>query len=280
MRIASIISAGLHVAVLLFAMLSFGAQTFESTAVESMPVDIISDKDFSQMTKGVKTAPKLDMPKPHVEEIGETKPAEDAQAPITKKKEIQPTAEKTAQPDAAQPDPIADKLKKEEKKEQPQTAEQQQPLPPKKPVEKKQPKFEPDKIAALLDKRDPQRNAATGNEINNQQSLGHAKGQDTQLSQSEIDALRARLRECWNPPVGAMDAVNLYVIYRVLMKKDGTVQDIVLVGGPPSQLGPALAESAKRALLQCQPYKMLKADHYDQWKDLEIKFDPKEMFGG
>jgi colicin import membrane protein len=280
MKTASIISACLHAAVLLFAMLSFAGREFETAQVASMPVDIISDKDFSQMTKGVKQAPKLDMPKPFVEEIGNTKPAEDAQAPVTKKKEIQPTAEKTAQPDSAQPDPIADKIKKEEKKEQQQTTEKQQPLPPKKPVEKKQPKFEPDKIAALLDKRDPQRNAATGNEINNQQSLGHAKGQDTQLSQSEIDALRARLRECWNPPVGAMDAANLYVIYRVLMKKDGSVQDIVLVGGPPSQLGPALAESARRALLQCQPYKMLKAEHYDQWKDLEIKFDPKEMFGG
>lgn len=280
MRTASIISFCLHAAVLLFAMLSFAGREFESAPVQSMPVDIISDKDFSQMTRGVKNAPKLDMPQPYVEKVGDTKPAEDLNAKLTDKKEIQPTAEKTAKPDAAQPDPIADKIKKEEKKEQQTSAEQQQPLPPKKPVEKKQPKFEPDKIAALLDKRDPQRNAATGSEINEKQSLGHAKGQDTQLSQSEIDALRARLRECWNPPVGAMDAANLYVIYRVLMKKDGTVQDIVLVGGPPSQLGPALAESAKRALLQCQPYKMLKADHYDQWKDLEIKFDPKEMFGG
>ncbi|HXZ46754.1 MAG TPA: cell envelope biogenesis protein TolA, partial [Pseudolabrys sp.] len=73
----------------------------------------------------------------------------------------------------------------------------------------------------------------------------------------------------------------LYVVFRVLFKRDGTLQtDPVLVGGPPSQIGPVLAESARRALLQCQPYTMLKPEHYDQWKDMQITFDPHEMFGG
>jgi hypothetical protein len=25
---------------------------------------------------------------------------------------------------------------------------------------------------------------------------------------------------------------------------------------------------------------MLKPEHYDQWKDLELKFDPQELLGG
>jgi hypothetical protein len=25
---------------------------------------------------------------------------------------------------------------------------------------------------------------------------------------------------------------------------------------------------------------MLKLEHYDQWKDLELKFDPQELLGG
>jgi colicin import membrane protein len=54
----------------------------------------------------------------------------------------------------------------------------------------------------------------------------------------------------------------------------------VLVEGSASPLGPALAESAKRALLLCQPFTMLKPEHYDQWKDLELKFDPHELLGG
>ena len=41
-----------------------------------------------------------------------------------------------------------------------------------------------------------------------------------------------------------------------------------------------MAESAKRAILRCQPFTMLRAEHYEQWKDIEINFDPREMFGG
>jgi colicin import membrane protein len=53
-----------------------------------------------------------------------------------------------------------------------------------------------------------------------------------------------------------------------------------LVAASASQFGPAMAESAKRAILTCQPFTMLRAEHYQQWKDIEITFDPHEMFGG
>jgi colicin import membrane protein len=29
-----------------------------------------------------------------------------------------------------------------------------------------------------------------------------------------------------------------------------------------------------------QPYDMLKPDHYDLWKEMEITFDPRDMFRG
>jgi colicin import membrane protein len=281
MRKATAISAGLHAAVLLWATLSFSGKTFDVTPAESLPVDLVSEKDFSQMTKGVKDAPKLDMPKPLAEKKAEEppKPIEDSKAKITEKKEVQ-AAKDSSPPPAAQskPDPIADKIKQPD---QPQEQAVDQPLPPKKPPPPKpQPKFEPDKIAALLDKRDPQRLAAAGPDMSKEASLGAANATAAQLSQSEIGALKARLRQCWSPPVGAADAANNYVVFRVLFNRNGTVANSALVGGPPSQIGPVLAESAKRALLQCQPYTMLKPEHYDQWKDMQITFDPREMFGG
>ena len=61
-------------------------------------------------------------------------------------------------------------------------------------------------------------------------------------------------------------------------KRIGLVTELVEATASP--LGPALAESAKRALLMCQPFTMLKPEHYDQWKDLELKFDPQELLGG
>jgi len=44
-------------------------------------------------------------------------------------------------------------------------------------------------------------------------------------------------------------------------------------------LGPALAESGTRALLLCQPFTMLKPEHYAQWKDITINFDPHDLTG-
>lgn len=282
MRTASAISAGLHVAVLLWATLSFTGKSFVTTPAESLPIDLVSDKQFSEITQGIKQAPKpVEKPQPLVEKIGEPppKPVEDLKPKINEKQEVK--LQKEQQPEPApetKPDPLADKIKKAEKQE---TEAEAKPLPPKKPPPPKQPKFDADKIAALLDKRDPQRHVMTGATLNPETSLGYVNGAAARLSQSEIDAMRARLRECWNPPVGAVDAAKLFVVFRVLFRRDGSIEhDPVLVGGTASQFGPALAESAKRALLQCQPYTMLKPEHYDTWKDMEITFDPHEMFGG
>jgi colicin import membrane protein len=39
-------------------------------------------------------------------------------------------------------------------------------------------------------------------------------------------------------------------------------------------------ESAVRALFRGQPFDMLRPEHYDQWKDIEITFDPRDMMRG
>ena len=38
-------------------------------------------------------------------------------------------------------------------------------------------------------------------------------------------------------------------------------------------------EKLKRALMLCQPFTMLRPEHYDLWKDIEIKFN-NELLGG
>jgi colicin import membrane protein len=230
------------------------------------------------MTKGAKQAPKLEIPKPLVEKIADAKPAEEIAPKLTEKQELKATAEKTPEPQPLpKPDPIAEKLKKQDEQKQQAKAEPQ-PLPPKKPVQK-QPKFDADKIAALLDKRDPQRNAATGAELNSTPSLGAASGNAARLSQSEIDALRARLMSLWNPPVGAQDADQFQVTIRIRFKRDGTL-DIgpqVMTSGSGARFN-AIRDSAVRAVLIGQPFTMLRPDHYDIWKEIDFTFDTKEMF--
>ena len=285
MKTASIVSLGLHVGVLGWAMVSFSTSARDAPTPPSLPVDLVSVEDFTKITKGQKDVKPTPEPKPPLAEKKAELPKEVEQAQPKadeKKKPIETAKADDAPPPPKaepKPDPIAEKIEKPEQPKPEAKVEPPKPVPPKKPV-KPQPKFDPDKIAALLDKREAVREASASPVQNNIPSLGANSGSSARLSQSEIDALRARLRQCWNPPVGVSDARNIFVVFRVMFKRDGTIaRDPALIEGTASQMGPALGESAKRALLQCQPYTMLRPDTYDTWKDMEIKFDPIEMFG-
>ena len=177
MRKAAAISTGLHAAVLLWAVVSFSGKTFEVTPAESLPVDLINDKDFSELTKGAKDGAQGREAEAAGREDRRAEAGRRRRRPRSpRRRRSRPTAEKTPEPaPQPKPDPIAEKLKKTDEPKQEAKAEPQ-PLPPKKPPQKQQPKFDADKIAALLDKRDPQRNAATGAELNDKPSLGAAVG--------------------------------------------------------------------------------------------------------
>jgi colicin import membrane protein len=313
MKTGLTISAVVHLALLLWGLISFAAKPLEAKPNDALPVDIISDKQFSEITKGVKDGAKEKPPAPLAEKVAPPKPVEEAKPKVNEKKELDTAKTDNQPPPAEKPepkpeakvepkpepaklekkeppkiDPIAETLKKEEIRKK---AEEKKEEAKKKAEEKakqkaaqdlaKQPHFDPSKIAALLDKRDPMRQASAGDQLNSTPSLGKSDGNAAQLSQSEIDALRKRLGECWNPPAGAANGGQLKVVLRVLFKPDATVATPPqLVAATASPFGPAMAESAKRAILTCQPFTMLRAEHYQQWKDIEITFDPREMFGG
>jgi colicin import membrane protein len=145
---------------------------------------------------------------------------------------------------------------------------------------KPQPQFDQNKIAALLDKRESMRQASAADTLSTP-ALGKSDGSAGQLSQGEIDAMRKRLVGCWNLPAGAADGGRVKLTLRVLFKPDATVAappQLVAVTASPS--GVQMVESAKRAILSCQPFTMLRPEHYQVWQDMEIVFDPYEMFGG
>jgi colicin import membrane protein len=304
MRKATAISAGLHVAVLLWASLSLSSRALNATPPDSLPVDILSEKQFSEMTKGAKDAPKpVEKQKPLVEKKAEPKAeVEDIKPKLTEKQEVKPTADKPPEPQKApepkkpekqeakaeekkpdpkpeekKPDAIAKELKKEEDKKLKEA--KAEPKAPKKPAKKEYKDFQQLAEAALKDVREPQRHAATGDELNPNATLGRAKGLAAQLSQSEIDALRERIKQCWQPPLGAEDAQDLKIVFHVMFNQNGTVlRGPDVVEGAPSSLGPIFAESARRAILQCQPYTMLHKEHYAQWRDMDMVFNLRDMF--
>jgi hypothetical protein len=287
-----------HAAALAFGLMAISAQPMDAPPVATLPVSFISEKDFTQLTQGVKNAPQLKIPdfKPLADKIDVPKPVDQTAPKVADKPAIttdsskpkadpkpdpKPDSKQAAKADKPQPpdykpDQIADLLKKDAAKTPPKPDDN---APPQK---QDATKFNADQVAQLLDKRDPQRQVAAAEALNATPNLGASSAAPgAQLSQSEIDSLRARISSCWSPPPGIDATSKLYVVLRVLFKADGSMsQEPVLVEATASALGPALAESAKRALLLCQPFTMLKPEHYDQWKDLELKFDPQELLGG
>jgi outer membrane biosynthesis protein TonB len=309
------ISCIAHAVMLGFAVVAISAQPMNAPPVESLATEIISEKDFSQMTKGVKNAQQLKIPdlKPLADKVGDEKSVDQLAPKVADKPPVTtPTSAKAEpKPDQPKPDPKT-AAKADPKPPDPKPdpkAEQKQAEKPKTPEYKPDqianllkkdaakeakaddksaqqrpdaPKFDANQVAELLDQRTPQRQLAAASQINDVATLGAASGaQSAELSQSEIDALRARLRQCWNPPPGIDANTKIYVSLRVLMRQDGSLAGPpVVVEGSPSALGPALADSAKRALLTCQPFTMLKPEHYEQWKDLQLDFRPNELLGG
>ena len=302
-------SVALHVLVIGWGLLSFSARLLEAPPPESMPVDIISADQLSRITAGIKTGEK-DKPKPLVEKIADATPTENPNAKIVDKPEIVPTAEqlqpkpepekkpepKKAEPkppepkpepkqafakEEPKPDPIAEALKKDDTKPEKKPEKKAETPPPKKQEPKQQPKFDSSRIAALLDKRDAQRRAATGSTLNNTPSLGAPTGQAAALSQNELDALRNRLRQCWNVPVGLAEARDLIVTVRIQFNKDGSLSaEPRLMNQVSHPAFTAASESALRAVRSCAPYSFLPVAKYEAWKDVIIDFDPRDMFRG
>jgi outer membrane biosynthesis protein TonB len=294
MRTAYTISAVGHAAVLLWSVWSLSATSLPVSSTEGLPVDLVTASDFSKIAAGSKDAPKAETPKPLVEKVAEAKPVEDPTAKVVEKKEVKAAREPPPAPEAkpsesepekkqaeTKPDPIADALAKDEaKKPEPKKADVKPPTPPKKPAPPT-PKFDPKQVAALLDKRDSTRLAAAGETLNSAPSLGLSNGAAAQLSLSELEALRARLAQLWTVPAGAKDPQELVVLVRIKLNRDGKLAapPVVLSSGT-SPLFMAARDSAIRALFRGQPYDMLKPEHYEQWKDVEITFDPRDMICG
>jgi hypothetical protein len=100
------------------------------------------------------------------------------------------------------------------------------------------------------------------------------------MTLSEIDALRARISQCWSPPVGGLGADAIRVKLRLQLGSDGMLANRPqVVNRDGSPFFQAAADSAVRAVMLCQPYQ-LPATKYALWKDMILNFDPREMFGG
>jgi colicin import membrane protein len=280
---------------------------FESVPEESLPVDIISSDQLAHVVAGMKTG-KKENPKPLVEKVAEAKPAEDTVGKITEKapvvtdtapppqpKPVEKPVEKTPEPpkpvaetkpkEEPKPvekkpeppavDPIAEALKKEEKKLPPKPQAQAAVTPqPQKPKERT---FDQSKIAALLDKREPARQATTGDTLNSNAALGLAKGRSADNSATWGTMFQSQVERCWKKPYGGIESQNPEAAFTIRLKRDGTLEGMPVPEGTPAT--PYLRvyqESALRAIIECQPYNLPPA-YFDEWKYFTPVFTERKI---
>jgi outer membrane biosynthesis protein TonB len=300
-------SALLHVVVIGWGLVSFSSRVFESVPEESLPVDIISADQLAHVVAGMKTG-KKENPKPLVEKVAEAKPAEDTVGKITEKppvvtdtapppqpKPVEKPVEKTPEPpkpvaetkpkEEPKPvekkpeppavDPIAEALKKEEKKLPPKPQAQAAVTPqPQKPKERT---FDQSRIAALLDKRDPVRQATTGDTLNSNAALGLAKGRSADNSATWGTMFQSQVERCWKKPYGGIESQNPEAAFTIRLKRDGTLEGMpVPEGSPATPYLRVYQESALRAIIECQPYNLPPA-YFDEWKYFTPVFTERKI---
>ncbi len=300
-------SVALHVLVIGWGLVSFSTKAFETAPEESLPVDIVSADQLSKVTAGLKTGKKENL-KPLVEKVAQPKPPVDdtvgkitekppvvtdaapppskpVEKPVEKKPDPpKPVAEdkpkdepKPAEKKAEQPkiDPIAEALKKDETKKPPPPKPQTAATPPQPQKSKAERTFDQSKIAALLDKRDPSRQATAGDTVNLQASLGTAKGKSADNSATWGAMFRQQVERCWKKPYGGIEAQKVEAVFTIKLKRDGTLETMpVVVPGGSTPYFRVYQESALRAIIECQPYN-LPAAYFDEWKFFEPAFTEK-----
>lgn len=285
----------LHVLVIGWGLVSWSTKAYVMPEEESVAVDVISPDQLSHVMAGQKDG-KKENPKPLVDKVAEAKPVDDTVGKVEDKKppvvtdtapQPAPKVEKPEdkrpdppkkvenkpkeepkpvekKPDPVKPDPIAEAIKKEEKKPPPKpVAQAAKPPPEQKPKDRV---FDQSKIAALLDKRDPTRAAATGDTLNANAALGTAKGKAADNSATWGAMFKQQVERCWKKPYGGIEAQQTEAVFSIKLKRDGSLEGMPVPEGTPAT--PYLRvyqESALRAIIECQPYN-LPAAFFDEWK--------------
>lgn len=284
-----LISLGVHA----FVFFMWGFRFNSNHQIENAPL-IIEFKNIGDVTRAPKIGKVLDA---------------DALKDQPKKPEEQPPEEKKedmvkeSKPDPKPKEKTELEKLKEEKKLEPKKEEVslKKPDPKKRPELKKEKPKEKAKPKKKLDKAEVQLKKDSKKGDNKKKpdtkkakaALDNLLGDDdvadsganeigNELSASYIDAMRSKIKQCWIVPVGIENAKDMAVEIHMELSEDGFVKSASVVDKSRYAKDPYFkiaAEAAYRAALDesCQPF-LLPKDKYKTWKEIEMTFDPREMF--
>ncbi len=230
-------------------------------------------------------------PKPEPEQMAE----EVAPEPEPPKQEAKAVPEPVAPEPEPEPEPEPLPEVKPEPEPEPEPEKLVKPPPPKpkrrpdikvampdKHKKKEPPK--PDQLTSILRNVEKLRDQPTRRRepMAKAQIQGAANLSASALEQNEMArAIQAQLRNCWRIDPGARGAADIVIEIKVLLNQDGSVRrvDIVdVVRMVQDGFFRSAAENAKRAINRCSPFQ-LPPRKYEIWRQLTLRFDPRQMFG-
>jgi outer membrane biosynthesis protein TonB len=112
------------------------------------------------------------------------------------------------------------------------------------------------------------------------QAMGVPGARGAMNASSCADAVQSRIEQNWILPIGGAAAETAVIRLHIILKRDG------FLSSPPAVMDPAyspvqraMADAAVRAAESGQPYS-IPPQQYEQCRDMILRFNPREMYGG
>lgn len=290
MRDGILLSTLFHLVVLLAAIFGLPALVEPRVFEEAVPVELVVLEEETPVPKPEPPKAKEPEPKPEPPKQ-EAKAQPEPPQPEPPEPEIRPeppAPEPPAPPKIEEPEPepvpMPEAMAEPEPEPTPPVPKPRPQVKKPDPLKEEEPKRDSNPLASILknvdklrkEQQPPSETTAKAPEPAPQQQVASA------MERSALErALREQIQRCWRLDPGAVRAEDLVVELRVYLNPDGTAQLIEIVDVERMTRDAyfnSAAENARRAVLTCQPFK-LDPHKYDVWRELILRFDPREMFG-
>lgn len=295
------ISGIAHVAILLLMLVSIPRCSVEmNDAKPPQRLDLAAVEPPPQLWKKVRAEhPEYDPygpPGPKRKIEPQVKPPPEKKEVAAKPEPAKPEPPKEKPPEQAEPakveakkEPPPPEKPAEKPVEKPQLAALPPPMPPP-PVKPPPPPKKPrpparaeqsldadflNRVTSTLSAHGASVGGGTGARPDSNETLGMAGG--TALTATDLSRLRARIQQCWNPPVN-LENENISAVILAQFNRDGSLRaqpKIVERSDLPGS--DAFASSAMQAIVRCAPYSFLPPAKYDSWESVEMGFTLKDL---
>ncbi|MEH2554871.1 hypothetical protein V1286_002400 [Bradyrhizobium algeriense] len=258
-------SAIAHVSLLTLVLLFSEVHPFGAVTAEQIPVEIVTPQELAE-----KQAPPDEPP-------AENKP-EPAPSPQPDFSLLDKPAAATAPPPAAPSAPAARPQKQAALDTPPATPSPSQPAAPAYKPPEPDISIKYQVLLGLPPDLSPAPPAPAQGRNKGDDNFDAPATEAADISSTLIAAFRRHLKTCSKLPASLSGADDVKVKLRVLMTPDGRLAaEPILIEASASMKGPLLMQGAIRALQACQPYAMLPADRYGEWKVLDLSFTPQDF---